>query len=240
MTARWSADGDRAAIANLAGRPAEPASRPHRARPGAPVLRPLRPFGVHTQAPPRLLPAGPVTDPTGKDAMKYADFATQLARHPDHELVFELAGTPIRRGYHLTEVIATTVDAIDCGGAVDRWTETVLQLVEPTHDDATRFLGAGKVAGILQRSQAAVPLDADSRLLLEFRAPGAGAAQRFHVTGVQPGGAGQLRVLSDGARTQCKAAARSRPASGAQAAAGPCCAAGVAAPAGSAARGCCA
>jgi hypothetical protein len=155
--------------------------------------------------------------------MKCAEFATQLARHPDLELVFEFAGTPIRRGYHLTEVLGTTVDAIDCGGAVERWTQTVLQLVEPGHDGAAHFLRAGKVADILQRSQARVRLDADSELLLEFRAPGTGAAQRFFVTAVQPGEAGQLRVMSEGARTQCKAAARGRSAGGVQAAAAACC-----------------
>ncbi|MBX3637445.1 MAG: hypothetical protein KF683_18920 [Rubrivivax sp.] len=172
--------------------------------------------------------------------MKYAEFTTQLARQAERELVFEFADTPIRRGYHLTEVLATTVDAIDCGGAVQRWTQTVLQLVEPGRDDAGSYLSAGKVAQILQRSQARAALPADSDVLLEFRPPDAAAALRFHVTGVQVDGAGRLRVLSDGARTQCKAAARSRTTgSGLEPAIG-CCGPAVAASAGSDAKRCCA
>lgn len=172
--------------------------------------------------------------------MNYADFATQLAHHADLELVFEFGDDPIRRGYHLTEVLRVTVDAIDCGGAVDHWTETVLQLVEPGHDDGERFMGVGKFMDILQRSQAQVPLQADSALMLEFRTAGASAAQRFHVTAVQAGDAGQLRVLTAGARTQCKAAARSPSAGGEKLMAGTCCARGALAQQASGAQGCCA
>lgn len=172
--------------------------------------------------------------------MKYAEFTTQLARQADRELLFEFAGIPIRRGYHLTEVLGTTVDAIDCGGAVQRWTQTVLQLVEPGRDDDGRYLSAGKVAQILQRSQARVPLPADSDVLLEFRPPDAAGAQRFQVTAVQVDEAGRLRVRSDGARTQCKAAARSRTAGRGPQEAGGCCGPAVPASVGRDAKGCCA
>lgn len=142
---------------------------------------------------------------------------------------------PIQPGHHLTEVLGVAVQAIDCGGAVARWSETVLQLVEPAHDEGGRTMSASKAGAILQRSQARVPLSADSELVLEYHAPGARAAQRFHVTAVQPGATGQLRVLSEGARTQCKAAGRGAPAEGAG-----CCAPAAAAPAGHRTQRCCA
>ena len=171
--------------------------------------------------------------------MKYAEFAAQLELYSDLELVFEFDDTRIRRDYHLTEVLRLTVDAIDCGGAVDHWTETVLQLVEPGHADGERFMSAGKARDILHRSQFHVPLPADSELLLEFRAAGASTAQRFHVTRVQPGEAGELRVQSEGARTQCKAAMRSRSARGAKAATGSCCAADTGSDSSAATSACC-
>lgn len=156
--------------------------------------------------------------------MNYAEFAAHLKRHPDLELVFEIGDITIRRDYHLTEVLRHTVDAIDCGGAVDHWQETVLQLVEPGHAEGQRFMSAGKAAAILQRSEDRVPLPAASELLLEFRAADAPAAQRFRVNSVVRHGDTQLRVLSEGARTQCKAAERSATACGVASTSSPCCA----------------
>lgn len=141
--------------------------------------------------------------------MKYADFASRLARHPERELVFEFDTKRIHRDYHLTEVLSATINAIDCGGAVDRWTETVLQLLEPSVDTGERYMTAQKASEILLRSQTQVTLFPDSDVVLEFRAQGDGAAQRFHVSGVELSDSGELHVTSVGARTQCKAATRS-------------------------------
>jgi hypothetical protein len=149
--------------------------------------------------------------------MLYADFASQLTRFPDHELVFEFGDATIGRGYHLTEVLRLTVDAIDCGGALDHWTETVLQLVDTPPVDGRPFMSANKAWGILQRSHARLPLAPNSELVLEFRPAGAIAAQRYHVSEVVSGVAESLRVVTHGARTQCKAAARSQSVCGATA-----------------------
>lgn len=156
--------------------------------------------------------------------MKYAEFASALARNPNDELVFEFGGMAIRRGYHLTEVLRLTVDAIDCGGAMDRWTETVLQLVEAAPGASERVMSAAKAAGILQRSHEQIPLPAQSEVVLEFRAEAMAAAQRFHVSSVLPSADGQLRVVTVGTGTQCKAAQRSQSVCGVPKAASACCA----------------
>lgn len=159
--------------------------------------------------------------------MRYADFASQLARHPENELVFEFGITTIGRGYHLTEVLRQTVDAVDCGGALDHWTETVLQLVDTPAVDGRPFVSARKALGILQRSHAKVPLAPGSELVLEFRPTGAMAAQRYHVSDVVTDTAGSSRVVTQGARTPCKAAERSQAVCGAPSvvgAASTCCA----------------
>lgn len=171
--------------------------------------------------------------------MKYAEFASQLARYPESDLIFEFEGSAIRRGYHLTEVLCLTIDAIDCGGAVDHWSETVLQLVEPSQPQAESFMRSQKATAILQRSKARVPMLTESEVVLEFRPAGLGAAQRFHVTDVQPGGDGQLRVTSVGARTQCKAAERKASACGDGASNGACCASGVQVQSPATASACC-
>lgn len=172
--------------------------------------------------------------------MKFAELATELSRHAEFELGFEFGDTRIRRGCHLTEVLHVTVDAIDCGGAVDRWTERVLQLVEPAHDDGARVMSAGQLIDTLQRAQARVPLPADSGLLLEYRPAGADAAQRFRVTEVRAGQPGQLWVRAAGARTPCQVAARSPSADGDRALPGGCCPATAAITAAGSTRRCCA
>lgn len=171
--------------------------------------------------------------------MHYAEFVDHLTRHPDLELVFELGDITIRRDYHLTEVLRLTVDAIDCGGAVDNWQETVLQLVEPGHSQGQRFMSAGKAAGILQRSQARIALHAASEVVLEFRSDDAPAAQRYRVTGIAPQGSNQLRVRSEGARTQCKAAERSHGAGDATSASAKCCSPGAVPVPAAGNKGCC-
>ncbi|AMW06402.1 DUF6428 family protein [Gemmatimonas phototrophica] len=152
--------------------------------------------------------------------MLFADFAAELAKFPEHELVFTFGDTTIGRGYHLTEVLRLTVDAVDCGGAQDHWKETVLQLVDSPAVEGRAPMSAKKVGGILRRSQAMVPLVPDSELVLEFRPVGALAAQRYHVSEIVSGAAGSLRVVTHGARTQCKAAERSGTVCGADKSAG--------------------
>lgn len=158
--------------------------------------------------------------------MNLANFTEHLNRNPDHGLSFEFGSTTIGRGYHLTEVLRLSVDAIDCGGALDHWSETVLQLVDSPPAKGQTFMSAGKALQILQRSQASLPLVQDSELVLEFHPAGAPAAQRYHVVAVEPGEDRRLRVRTRGTRTQCKAMERSPGACGVKGSAGPvsaCC-----------------
>ena len=141
--------------------------------------------------------------------MNLANFTEHLNRNPDHGLSFEFGSTTIGQGYHLTEVLRLSVDAIDCGGALDHWSETVLQLVDSPSVSGQAFMSAGKALQILQRSQASLPLMQDSELVLEFHPAGAQAAQRYHVASVEPGVDHRLQVRTRGTRTQCKAAERS-------------------------------
>lgn len=155
--------------------------------------------------------------------MQLSEFLSHLSQHPASELVFEFPQGAIRKDYHLTEVLRSRVDAIDCGGAMDQWTETVLQLVEPANPDGTRFMGTDKVRDILLRSNERIPLDADSEVLLEYQGVDAmAAAQRFHIDRLEAV-EGQLRVMTRGSSTQCKAAERSQTICGSTTQASSCC-----------------
>jgi hypothetical protein len=156
--------------------------------------------------------------------MQLSEFLSHLTQHPMQELVFEFPHGSIRKDYHLTEVLRLRVDAMDCGGVMDHWSETVLQLVEPARPDGARFMQAGKMLAILTRSHERMDLDADSEVLLEYQSPDAmAAAQRFHVDRVETVD-GQLRVVTRGASTQCKAADRSQTVCGSTTQASSCCA----------------
>lgn len=156
--------------------------------------------------------------------MQLSEFLSHLTQHPMQELVFEFPHGSIRKDYHLTEILRLRVDAIDCGGAVDHWSETVLQLVEPATPDGARFMHTGKALDILTRSNERIPLDADSEVLLEYQSPDTmAAAQRFHIDRIEILD-GQLWVKTRGTGTQCKAADRSHTVCGPKTQASSCCA----------------
>lgn len=139
--------------------------------------------------------------------MNYSEFITTLKQNPGKELAFEFEHGLIRKDYHITEVLKIQVEAVDCGGAVDSWKESVLQLVEPKNEGCERFMVVEKALGILEKSHAKINLDTDAKLILEYRSLGSNAAQRFIVSGLEVID-GKMIVQTDGATTQCKAAER--------------------------------
>lgn len=140
--------------------------------------------------------------------MKYSNLIEALGRSPDRELVFEFEGGRIRRDYHITEVVSAAVQAIDCGGKVDQWSENVLQLIEPRHEDGERYMEGRKALSILLKSAEKIFLSSEARFVLEYKPEGSSAAQRYVVSEIVEQ-EGQLIIRSEGATTQCKAKARS-------------------------------
>ena len=139
--------------------------------------------------------------------MKYAELLSVLKENQNKELVFEFDHGNIRRDYHITEVFNTSVQAIDCGGAVDSWKETVLQLLEPGYEDGERFMEAKKALGILEKSAKLIDLHQDGNLILEYKPKDSTAAQRYNVSSIESKD-GKVFVKTAGATTQCKAADR--------------------------------
>jgi len=62
---------------------------------------------------------------------KLRDFIDKLSAHVEKELLFEYApGLFVGANYHITQVKATHIDSVDCGGQANSWDETVIQLYE--------------------------------------------------------------------------------------------------------------
>ena len=139
--------------------------------------------------------------------MKYSELLAVLKDNPERELTFEFEHGLIRKDYHITEVLNIQVEAVDCGGAVDKWTERVLQLIEPKKVDGERFMQVKKAMTILNKSAEKIDLSKDGKVILEYRPQDSSAAQRFNVSGVNLA-EGRVVVQTEGAKTQCKAIAR--------------------------------
>jgi hypothetical protein len=142
--------------------------------------------------------------------MKYADLLSVLENHPGQELVFEFEHGQIRRDYHITEVINTSTKSIDCGGALESRSETVLQLLEPRFEDGELFMQAKTALGIFRKSAQLIDLPSDGTLILEYRPQDSSAAQRYNVQIVESN-SGKILVKTVGTTTQCRAILRVAP-----------------------------
>jgi hypothetical protein len=141
-------------------------------------------------------------------AMKYNAFIETLQNNPDLELTFEFEGGQIRDDYHITEVMSTTVSAMDCGQRLERWNESVIQLFEPSKESQMRSMNVKKALGIFKKSSDVIAIPGDANVVLEFKPRGAAAAQRYQVASVISEN-GKLLIQSEGATTQCKPAVKS-------------------------------
>ena len=102
--------------------------------------------------------------------MELRDFIDALSAHTEKELLFEYApGLLVGANYHLTEVKATHVDSVDCGGQEDSWDETVIQLWEsPDELGKKDYMTACKALQILQRVSKVKAFKLNSIVKLEY------------------------------------------------------------------------
>lgn len=137
--------------------------------------------------------------------MTTREFLNLLRENPGTILQFQYAdGQTLRPDYHITEVKNVRIDATDCGGRTDSWTETVIQLweapqPEPDHGPIT----TEKALSILDRVHAVQPLMARSNLKFEYGNAGFHTAQ-LPVAGVE-NRQGVLLLNLQPDTTQCKA-----------------------------------
>lgn len=137
--------------------------------------------------------------------MKHSTFLKVLEENESMDLTFEFENKQIQSDYHITEVLSTSVAAIDCGKRVSKWEESVVQLLEPKKEASSRFMSVKKALGIFKKSAELISISPEANVVLEFRPKSASAAQRYNVAEVSVKG-GKLVVSSEGATTQCKPA----------------------------------
>lgn len=102
--------------------------------------------------------------------MKTQEFITKLKENKGATLLFEYSkGKVAGTNYHLTEVKNVTFETVDCGGNMNNWKETHLQLWEsPNEIGKEDYMTVDKVIAIIERVNGINPLWLDTEVKVEF------------------------------------------------------------------------
>jgi hypothetical protein len=135
--------------------------------------------------------------------MKTSDFISQLGRAPQLPLLFADAhGRTIHTGYHLTELKNASFETVDCGGQLNRWDETIVQLWVPADPDDD-YMTAAKFLKIFDKVRGMISLHLDAEIRIEYGDDNL-FPSTYHVRSVQHDQT-MTRVLLEPPATTCKA-----------------------------------
>ena len=86
------------------------------------------------------------------------------------QLIFEYqSGAFTQPDYHITEVKNISIEAINCGGGVETWNETIIQLWEnPFSTELGTTMKTDKALQILERVQSERPLNGKAEVRFEY------------------------------------------------------------------------
>jgi hypothetical protein len=135
--------------------------------------------------------------------MKTSEFISALLAAPNNRLTFvDLKGHAVHSGYHLTELKSASLHTVDCGGQVNQWQESIMQLWVPAYP-VDGYMTAAKFLKIFDKVRGMIPLDLDAEIRVEY-----GDANFFpsiyHVRSVTQD-RDVTRVLLEPLATTCKA-----------------------------------
>lgn len=100
--------------------------------------------------------------------MKTNEFVSSLRAALQNRLLFiDLDGHTIPAGYHLTELKAVSYDTVDCGGEVNQWNETVVQLWVPENADDD-YMTSAKFLKIFDKARGMISLKLDAEIRVEY------------------------------------------------------------------------
>jgi uncharacterized protein DUF6428 len=100
--------------------------------------------------------------------MKTNEFISTLRTTPQNQLIFSDGdGHAVPGGYHLTELKSASFDTVDCGGQVNRWRETIVQLWVPPNP-ADDYMTAAKFLKIFDQVRGMIPLNLDAEIRVEY------------------------------------------------------------------------
>jgi hypothetical protein len=138
------------------------------------------------------------------ETLNWGDFKTQLQLSPALHLQFKYAEDKfVDASYHITEIKQAPITSVDCGGVMNKWTEVIVQLWEPSGKQEGRAMVVGKAMSIIDLVEKLLPLDKEAVVKIEFGNAGFDARQMYpseiNVEGED------LVVYLNADKTQCKA-----------------------------------
>src|SRR2546428_10499104 len=96
------------------------------------------------------------------------EFISELRAAPGHRLLFNNAnGRTVHAGYHLTELKAASFQTVDCGGRINHWHETIVQLWVPANPD-NDCMTAAKFLKIFDKVRGMIALDIYAEICVEY------------------------------------------------------------------------
>lgn len=126
------------------------------------------------------------TIPGLSDQTTTVTFLEDLRAQSQRPLEFHLDGeTLVPVGYHVTEVKAVTIEAMDCGGKANAWRETVIQLMDGNAEEAKAgFMTNRKFLAIYDRVVRHIPVRDQAEVRLEY-GNNVTPAMQYHVSHVE-------------------------------------------------------
>lgn len=135
--------------------------------------------------------------------MKTEQFIAILRHSPKKQLIFhDDRGNTVPPGYHLTELKAARFDTVDCGGQINRWQETIVQLWVPKAADED-YMTARKFLNIFDKVHSLVPLQLDAEIRVEYGDENF-IPSTYHVNSVEESSR-EIRVALQPPAATCKA-----------------------------------
>ena len=135
--------------------------------------------------------------------MKTKEFISTLRAAPSNQLIFlDFGGRAVHSGYHLTELKAASFETVDCGGQVNRWPETIVQLWVPSQA-GNEYMTAAKFLKIFDKVRGLIPLNLNAEIRVEYGDDNF-FPSTYHVRSVTDDQT-TTRVLLEPPHTTCKA-----------------------------------
>ena len=108
--------------------------------------------------------------------MTLSELKDLLEANRGKQLIFEYtAGAFTDPDFHITEIKKCAIEAVNCGGGVEYWNESIIQLWEnPYATEIGRPMTTEKALGIIRKVEKEHPLKEDSLLRFEY------GNQKFH------------------------------------------------------------
>ncbi len=96
-------------------------------------------------------------------------FKEALLLNPGLDLQFQYAENKwVDTSYHITEIKQAPIVSVDCGGVMNKWTEIIVQLWEPSEKQQERAMKVRKALSIIDIVEKKLSLEASGVVKIEF------------------------------------------------------------------------